>query len=65
MGFTSPGMGTPIVTERQMVDASRAVCEHGADMIAYYNYAEAPARCVSWIGPALRSGILAGDAHER
>ncbi|MAE63450.1 MAG: hypothetical protein CMJ18_04190 [Phycisphaeraceae bacterium] len=58
MGFTSPGMGDPITTEQKMIDASRAVAENGADMIGFYNYAEAPPRCVQWIGPALRSGIL-------
>jgi len=59
LGFYGPGMGTPIVTESQMVEATRTAAAHGADMVAFYNYAEAPRRCVDWIKPALASGIMA------
>lgn len=61
MGFYGPGMGQAILSEGQMVDATHAVAEHGADMIGYYNYAEAPLRCVNWIKPALASGVMAPD----
>ena len=59
MGFHGPGLGTAITSEGQMVDATRAVADGGAHMIGYYNYAEAPIRCVDWIRPALASGVLA------
>ncbi len=59
MGFYGPGVGTPIVTEAQMIEATRIIAEHGADMIGFYNYAEAPRRCVDWIQPALAAGVMA------
>ena len=63
MGFTGPGMGTPILSEEEMCRMTRAVSENGADGIVYYNYSESPRRCVEWIRPALRSvgfrGLLA------
>lgn len=58
IGFYGPDTGSPIVTETQMIEATRAIADHGADMIAYYNYAEAPMRCVNWIKPALSSGVM-------
>ena len=59
MGFTRPGMGHPIVTEQQMIESTRTIAENGADRIGFYNYAEAPARCVDWIHPALAAVGLA------
>ena len=65
LGFAGPGMGTPIVTEEQMCDVTRAVADNGPDGIVYYNYSESPRRPVEWIKPALRSvgfkGLAAGD----
>ncbi len=60
MGFYGgPQYGTPIVTEQTMVDSVRAVADAGAHAVGFYNYAEAPARCVDWIAPALRAVGLA------
>lgn len=61
MGFYgSAGHGTPIVTERAMIDSVLAVADAGAHAVGFYNYAEAPARCVDWIAPALRAAGLTG-----
>lgn len=61
MGFYgSAGHGTPIVTERAMIDSVRAAAGAGARAVGFYNYAEAPARCVDWIAPALRAAGMAG-----
>lgn len=63
MGFYGDGAryGTPIVTERAMIDSVRAVADAGAHAVGFYNYAEAPARCVDWIAPALRAAGVTGD----
>ena len=59
MGFYGgPQYGTPIVTEQAMVDSVRVVADAGAHAVGFYNYAEAPARCVDWIAPALRAAGL-------
>ena len=59
MGFYGgPQYGTPIVTEQAMVDSVRAVADAGAHAVGFYNYAEAPSRCVDWIAPALRAAGL-------
>jgi hypothetical protein len=55
LGFNSPGMGTPIGSEAQLVEMSAALTREGADMLGFYNYAEAPRKAVRWIGPALAS----------
>lgn len=56
MGFYGgAGYGTPIVTEQAMIDSVRAVADAGAHAVGFYNYAEAPSRCVDWIAPALRA----------
>ena len=61
MGFYGgPQYGAPIVTEQAMVESVRAVADAGAHAIGFYNYAEAPARCVDWIEPALRAVGMAG-----
>lgn len=62
MGFYGDGAryGTPIVTERAMIDSVRAVADAGAHAVGFYNYAEAPARCVDWIAPALRAAGVTG-----
>lgn len=61
MGFYgSAGHGTPIVTEQAMIDSVRAAADAGARAVGFYNYAEAPARCVDWIAPALRAAGMAG-----
>ena len=54
IGFNSPGMGAPLLSEEQTRDATRVVADNGADGIAYYNYSEAPRRSIEWIKPALR-----------
>ena len=63
MGFYGDGAryGTPIVTERAMIDSVRAVADAGAHAVGFYNYAEAPARCVDWIAPALRAAGVTGN----
>ena len=59
MGFYGgPQYGTPIVTEQAMVDSVSAVAHAGAHAVGFYNYAEAPARCIDWIAPALRAAGL-------
>lgn len=61
MGFYGqPEFGTPIVSEAQMVAQVQAVADGGADAVGFYNYAEAPSRCVDWIKPALQSVGIAG-----
>ncbi len=61
MGFYGGSQyGAPIVTEQAMIDRVRAVADAGAHAVGFYNYAEAPARCVDWIAPALRAAGLAG-----
>lgn len=56
MGFYGrPELGTPILTEGQTIDAVQAVANAGADAVGFYNYAEAPKRCVDWIKPALQA----------
>lgn len=60
MGFNEPGLGTPITSEEQMVDVTRAAVDGGADLVGYYNYGEAPIRSVRWIRPALDAvGLVA------
>ena len=64
MGFNTPGLGTPIVSEEQMVGVTRAVDSGGGDLVGYYNYGEAPMRSVRWIRPALEAvGLVAPDWH--
>jgi hypothetical protein len=53
LGFDGPGMGEAIISESKMVEATGAVAANGAHLIGFYNYAEAPIRCVEWIRPAL------------
>lgn len=61
MGFyDGAGYGTPIVTEQAMIDSVRAVADAGAHAVGFYNYAEAPSRCVDWIAPALRAAGVTG-----
>ena len=61
MGFDGPSMGTPIGSEEQMVETTRAAAAGGADLVGYYNYAEAPRRSVAWIRPALDAvGLTTG-----
>jgi hypothetical protein len=55
LGFNSPGMGTPIGSEAQLVEICAALTHNGADMLAFYNYAEAPRKAIRWIRPALAS----------
>jgi hypothetical protein len=59
MGFNTPGLGAPIVSEDQMVDVTRAIDVGGGDFVGYYNYGEAPMRSVRWIRPALEAVGLA------
>ena len=54
MGFNSPGMGRPILSETEMKAVVRSAVSGGADALGFYNYGEAPQRSVEWIGPALR-----------
>lgn len=63
LGFNSPGMGTPISSATQLAEMCTAVVHGGADMLAFYNYAEAPQKAVNWIGPALAS--LGREAADR
>lgn len=61
MGFYGDARyGTPIVTEQAMIDSVRAVADAGAHAVGFYNYAEAPARCIDWIAPALRAAGVTG-----
>jgi hypothetical protein len=53
MGFYSPDMGTPILSQAQMEQYVQTAADEGAEMIGFYNYAEAPLRSVQWIKPAL------------
>ena len=56
MGFYGrPELGTAITTDQQMIAATQAVADAGADAIGFYNYAEAPRRGVDWIKPALQA----------
>ena len=55
VGFNSPGMGSPIISQEQTREMTRVVADSGADGISYYNYSEAPRRSIEWIGPALQS----------
>ena len=56
MGFYGrPEFGRPIVSEPQMIETVQAIAEGEADAVGFYNYGEAPSRCVDWIGPALRA----------
>ena len=60
MGFYGrPEFGTSILSESEMIASVEAIAEGGADAVGFYNYGEAPARCVDWIGAALRSVGLA------
>lgn len=68
LGFNSPGMGTPITSATQLAEMCAALRQRGADLLAFYNYAEAPQKAIGWIGPALASlaGTAgAGAANER
>ena len=53
LGFTSPGMGTAIRSADVLSDYVNTALEHGADSVAFYNYAEAPRQSVEWIRQAL------------
>lgn len=55
LGFNSPGMGTPIGSATQLAEMCGALRRSGADLLAFYNYAEAPHKAIGWIGPALAS----------
>lgn len=54
LGFTSPGMGTAIVSETQLRQFVKTAYLNGADSVAFYNYAEAPRRSIDWIGSVLQ-----------
>jgi len=54
MGFNTPGMGTPIVSEEQTCQIVRIIAENGADGVTLYNYGECARKCVEWIKPALK-----------
>ena len=54
MGFNSPGMGTPIVSEEQTCRIVSAISDNGADAVGFYNYGECARNSVEWIKPALR-----------
>lgn len=54
LGFTSPGMGTAIRSAAELRSIVETACQNGADSVAFYNYAEAPRRCIEWIPAALK-----------
>jgi hypothetical protein len=54
LGFILEGMGTPIRSQRELCDVVARVDSAGAEGIMFYNYAEAPRRCIQWIPAALR-----------
>jgi len=60
MGFNTPGMGTPVVSEEQTCEIVRTIAEAGADGVGFYNYGECARKCVEWIKPALK-GIGLGS----
>jgi hypothetical protein len=49
LGFYSPGMGTPVLSEQELSRVVDTAISHGADTVALYNYGEAPRRCIEWI----------------
>ena len=49
LGFYSPGMGTAVLSEQELNRVVDTAISHGADTVAFYNYGEAPRRCVEWI----------------
>ncbi len=54
LGFNPPTVGA-IHSETQLIRAVHAAEEGGAAGIYFYNLAEAPAKALNWIAPALRS----------
>jgi len=52
LGFNPPALGA-IHSETQLVRAVQAAAEGGAAGIYFYNLAEAPAKALNWIAPAL------------
>jgi len=66
MGFYSPGMGTPIVSQEMMAAMVQAAAAQGATLVGFYNYAESPMRSVEWIKPTLKSvGLLPATSAKR
>jgi len=56
LGFHGrPEHGAAIASQAQMIEMVQAMVEGGADAVGFYNYGEAPSRCVDWIGAALRA----------
>lgn len=53
LGFNSPGIGTPVVSEDQTCQIVNAITENGADGVGFYNYGECASNSVKWIKPAL------------
>lgn len=53
LGFNSPGFGSYIGSEDDMVNQIQAVADNGADAVAFYNYSESPVRSIDWIGPGV------------
>ena len=49
LGFYSPGMGTALLSKQELNRAVDTAISHGADTVAFYNYGEAPRRCIEWI----------------
>jgi hypothetical protein len=54
MGFNTPGMGVPLVSEEQTCRMIRVIADNGADGVGFYNYGECARQSVEWIKPALK-----------